>query len=274
MRRFGCVALGEEILELGLGGGVRAFENHVHDFAFAIAPRRLVADEIAEHQRIILAPRALRIGRLIDAGGEVIGIDVGQAEEHRRPIGGQRSMTVLGRPWPPVVMPQASRRFSPAGRGRISRSTPRTRPPPRPKPAAGAVYAHRQIQMPVRIDKPPLAVDLLHVEKARGLGLGVLVSAEFAVTEIRAGAQRVGFIRQFLAELLGVFDLPRIVHVDPLAELIDDRSLFQEFRSFILFGQVDCAKLDRGLVDGILHRQADRLDGGQFAERSPDRHPE
>ena len=84
---LGRVALGKKILELRFGRGVRAFENHVHDFAFALAPGRLVADEIPKHQRIILALRALRIGRLIDAGGEIIGIDVGQAEEHRRPIG-------------------------------------------------------------------------------------------------------------------------------------------------------------------------------------------
>jgi len=104
------IALRQELLELRLGGGIGASQEHVDDLRLAIAPRRLVADEIADHEWVVLPRSALRAGGLVDAAREFLGIDVGHAEERRRRRLRQRIMTMLGRPCPPVFMPQASSR--------------------------------------------------------------------------------------------------------------------------------------------------------------------
>jgi hypothetical protein len=77
----GSVAGLEEFLEFELGGGFGPFQDHVHDFGLAVGPGRFVADEIADDQRIVLARRAQADGVCFGGARELVGIDIGQAEE-------------------------------------------------------------------------------------------------------------------------------------------------------------------------------------------------
>src|ERR1019366_374662 len=93
--------------------------------------------------------------------------------------------------------------------------------------AAGApntIDSHRDEQMPVRIDEPPLPIDLLHAEEAGGLGLGAGEAAVLAVAEL-AGAQGLVLSVPVALELLQALGLPRILRRNPLSEFIHHRQL-------------------------------------------------
>ena len=181
----GRVALGQELLELALGGGVRALEEQVHHLALAPRPGRLVADEVAQQPGIVLARGALLVAAAPSAAGELVRVHVLHPQE-RRLRAGRRNVIdvglslVRGRPdedqLPIVVRPQASMR------ARDDRPALSAAPP-----AAHAVGARGQEEVSVRIDEPPPAVDLLDPEEAGGRRLGAGVAAVLAEAEVAPG---------------------------------------------------------------------------------------
>ena len=127
--------------------------------------------------------------------------------------------------------------------------------------------------MPVGIDEPPLAIDLLDAEEARRLGLGAGEAAVLAVAEL-AGVQGLVLTVPLALELLQALDLPRILRWNPLSEFIHHRQLVQDLGAGVVVGKADVANLERGIADRRHHGHCQRLHRLDGAERSHHRHPE